>query len=92
MTTTARPCLSCDRPAATPDDYVTVPDAEAGRLCWRIFTGDVCRGPYVDWRARALAAETTVIELYEAIEGVCAGLTRMLDRQYAKLTEPETPR
>lgn len=46
-------CPLCDRPLATPLDWHRVAAGD-GSLCW----SPPCTGDRVDWRARALAAET----------------------------------
>jgi hypothetical protein len=55
-------CERCDKPVATDNDWVTTPEGDGEHLCWG---SAVCAS--VDWRARALAAETERDALCAAI-------------------------
>lgn len=48
-------CERCDKPVATEADWEATPGGEGEHLCWG-FCSPSCVA--VDWRARALAAET----------------------------------
>ena len=95
-------CDNCDKPIATQVDYDAHPDgcecATCRSLCWRLFNGGgeggVCNQPGVNWRKRALAAESRERALVEerdrlraALKSVSVGLG---DRLLAKgsLSEP----
>lgn len=55
-------CPDCDRPDATQEQFDTHRDGcecpECLAVCWRRWSHGVCIGPSVDWRGRALAAES----------------------------------
>jgi len=48
-------CPRCDQPVATAEQWRTVPEGEGDGICWGQTTGSCSP---VDWRARALRAET----------------------------------
>lgn len=80
-------CPSCDAPLATmadirPDD---TPRPEDDLLCWRAFHGECQREP-VDWRARALAAESELAASRLATVGLCARL-ETLDAEHTVLVK-----
>ena len=58
-------CPTCDRPKASPQDWENVPEGEGEHLCWG---GTQCTSARVDWRERALKAESTVDELLQWAE------------------------
>jgi hypothetical protein len=57
-------CERCDKPVATDNDWVTTPEGDGEHLCRG---SAVCAS--VDWRARALAAETERDALRAIVEG-----------------------
>ena len=64
-------CHDCDAPVATNDDLNRC-DCEDGcdvcrPLCWRLFHSDECQRECIDWRQRALDAETEAQRLRTAV-------------------------
>lgn len=64
-------CLTCDLRLATQVDLDNCDDgcqcSRCTSLCWRAF-GNRCTGMPVDWRRRALDAETSLDALREAMK------------------------
>ena len=57
-------CELCDKPVANDAEWETVPEGGRDDLCWGV--GANCEP--IDWRARCLAAEETVVELRDENE------------------------
>lgn len=51
-------CHACDRPLATQSDDDSIPEGQGEHLCWSDWNRGVCENEPVDWRARALQAES----------------------------------
>jgi hypothetical protein len=59
-------CPFCDLPLARPVDALPCyTGGERTDLCWLDYNGGRCHGPSVDWRARALKAESRLKKLKE---------------------------
>lgn len=100
MTTNER-CVVCDLPRATTEQWETMCGGEGADLCWAT-DGLRCSGKPVDWRARALAAETerdavgdSVAGLearYADLLGIAKGLGETGDVMLARMTLAEAER
>lgn len=53
-------CPGCDLPLATQADYDVIPEGQGDYLCWRAWHADICVRTPVDWRTRALTAESAL--------------------------------
>lgn len=78
-------CPDCDLPLATPSDYDVIKQGEGQHLCWRTWNAHVCIRERVDWRARALAAETDNAELLRRLPNFA--LREMTDQRDALLCQ-----
>jgi hypothetical protein len=76
--TLADRCPDCDLSLAP-----ELEDAEeTSQLCWRRWHGDVCQGRPVDWRSRALVAETKV----GAADVLVADILHLIKTAQGKIT------
>lgn len=72
-------CPDCDKILATPDDDERFPPGDGDHLCWRKWCADICDNEPMDWRRRALDAETRLYKITGFVNQLVIGSEELIE-------------